>query len=394
MAATNQLRVLDAMRRHRVEESDLAPSSGYGYHDRGREKLEAIYAEVFGGDAALVRPQIVSGTQALALAFFGNLLPGDELLLATGEPYDTLAAVIDAEGRRPGSLGEMGVRVRRVGLGPQGPDLDAIAAATGAGTRVVFSQRSRGYSARPSLAVGQVGEIVRAVKGRNPQAVCLVDNCYGEFVEPEEPCAAGADLVAGSLIKNPGGGLAGTGGYLVGRPGVVERAAARLTAPGLGGQVGPFLGSTKRDFYQGFYLAPLVVGQALQGAVFAAAFFAALGFEVQPAADEPRTDLIQAITLGSREALVDFCRGIQAGSPVEAHLRPEPWAMPGYDHEVIMAAGAFTQGSSIELSADAPLRPPYTVYLQGGLNLPQVVAASLLAAQRLRNSGALDRRGD
>ncbi len=386
----NQLKVLEAFRAHQVDEGDLAPSSGYAYNDRGRQKLESLYAQVFGAEAALVRPQIVSGTHALAIALFGILRPGDELVLATGTPYDTLLGMIGLRPGEPGALTELGVKPAVVPLLPGGsPDLEALVGAITPRTRMVFIQRSRGYALRPSIPVDGIAEIVAAVKRANPEAVCLVDNCYGELVEEREPAQVGADLIAGSLIKNPGGGLASTGGYLAGRAELVNVASGRLTAPGIGGEVGPFPGSTKREFFQGLYQAPQAVGQALEGAVFASDFFGLLGFETDPQPPEPRTDLIQSVVLGSRERLIAFCQGLQSGSPVDSHVRPVPWPMPGYDHDVIMAAGAFTQGSSIELSSDGPLREPYVAYLQGGLNRDQVVAACLLAAQAMDRAGLL-----
>lgn len=386
----NQLKVLEAFRAFQVDEGDLAASSGYAYSDRGRDKLEGIYARVFGAESALVRPQIVSGTHALAIALFGLLRPGDELILATGQPYDTLLGMTGLRPGEPGALTEFGVSLRLVELGPDGnPDVKAVAEAVNRRTRMVFLQRSRGYSLRPSISVDGLAEIIRAVKDVSPETVCLVDNCYGELVEDREPTQAGADLIAGSLIKNPGGGLASTGGYLVGKAELVEIASARLTAPGIGGEVGPFPGSTKREFFQGLFLAPQAVGQALEGAVFAADFFGMLGFHTDPLPDDRRTDIIQAVVLRSRERLVAFCQGLQSGSPVESHVRPVPWAMPGYEHDIIMAAGAFTQGSSIELSADGPLREPYAAYLQGGLARDQVVAACLLAAQAMQTNGLL-----
>lgn len=381
------LRVLDAMRRQALSEADLAPSHGYGYHDAGRAKLEAIYAEVMGVEAAIVRPQIVSGTHALAIALRAAARPGGEILLATGEPYDTLHPLLGLTPDAPGSLAEIGVRVRR----PEGDGADprAVADAVGPRTCAVFIQRSRGYSGRASTPVAAIERLIAAVRGRRPEVACVVDNCYGEFVEPLEPGAVGADLVAGSLIKNPGGGLASTGGYVAGRGEWVERAAAFLTAPGLGTDVGPLTGGFKRECLQGLLLAPGIVGQALEGAVFAAEFFRRFGLRTDPEPAARRTDLIQVVECGSRDALVRFCQGVQAAAPVDAHVRPEPWAMPGYDHEVIMAAGTFVQGASIELSADGPLRPPYRAYLQGGLALPLVIAACVSAVAALRRDGLI-----
>ena len=389
IAAANQLRVLTAFREERVADSDLAGSTGYGYGDVGRDKLDRIFARVFGTEAALVRPQFVSGTHALAAMLFGVLRPGDELLAITGTPYDTLLPVIGVGEGASGSLREFGVTYREVPLTADGrPDEAAIAAALRPETRAVLIQRSRGYAWRPSLAVEGIGRLIALVKAARPDVLCLVDNCYGEFTEKREPGHVGADLLAGSLIKNPGGGLAPTGGYLAGRAELVEKAAARLTAPGIGGHVGPTMG-VLRLMYEGLFLAPHVVGQALEGAAFAAALLEQAGMETSPRWDEPRTDLIQALRLGSADALVAFCQGLQKFSPVDSAARPEPWDMPGYSHPVIMAAGAFTQGSSIELSADAPLRPPYDVYVQGGLTREAVMAGVLGGLQEMVDRGLL-----
>lgn len=389
LAAYNHSKVLEAFRRARVQEGYFWGSTGYGYGDAGREKLDEIYAEVFGTEKALVRGQIVSGTHAIALALYGVLRPGDELLGVTGEPYDTLQGIVGIREGEPGSLSDWGVCYRQVDLGPDGrPDLDAIRVSVGARTKAAFIQRSRGYSWRPPVSVESIGAIVRAVKAANPGTVCIVDNCYGEFVETSEPTEVGADLIAGSLIKNPGGGLAPTGGYLAGRADLVEAAANRLTAPGLGTHVGATAG-WGRAFYQGMFLAPHVVAEALKGAVFAARLFELLGLETSPGVREPRTDIIQAVRLGSPEALVAFCQGLQKCSPVDSHVKPEPWPMPGYAHQVIMAAGAFTQGASIELSADGPMREPYVAYLQGGLTKEHVVSGVLSAVGEMRSRGLL-----
>lgn len=385
----NQIRVLEAFRAEGVADTDFFPSTGYGYGDRGRERLDRVYARVFGAEAALVRAQIVSGTHALALALFGVLRPGDELLSVTGRPYDTLEKVIGIAGEGAGSLRELGVAYRQIDLLADGsPDLRAISAAIGPRTRAAFIQRSKGYQWRKSVDINSIGRIVAAVKAANPETVCVVDNCYGELVEPREPCAVGADLVAGSLIKNPGGGLAPTGGYLAGRTELMEAAAIKLTAPGIGPEVGASLG-LNRSFFQGLFLAPHVVGQALQGAVFLARLFDLLGFPVNPSCAESRTDLIQAVKLGSPKALITFCQAIQSHSPVDAHVRPEPWDMPGYQNPVIMAAGTFIQGASIELSADGPLREPYTAYVQGGLTREHVIWAGLGTASALAAAGLL-----
>lgn len=387
-AQRHSLNVLSAFRAHHVSETDLLPSSGYGYHDQGRDKLEAIYASLFGAEAALVRPQIVSGTHAIALMLFGCLRPGDELLIATGDPYDSLQGLLGLVPGTAGSLAEWGVTCRVLPWPEHGlPDPSAVAAALGSQTRAVFLQRSRGYSERPTIPVRHLGAMIEAVRRVRPDVYCLVDNCYGEFVEELEPGHVGADLFAGSLIKNPGGGIATTGGYVAGRHELVEQAGACLTAPGVGREIGPVTGSLKREFYQGLLLAPAHVGQALQGAAFAAHFFTRLGFPTDPGPGGWRGDLIQAVATGSRDGLIRFCQGLQAAAPVDAYVQPEPWAMPGYEHEVIMAAGTFTQGSTMELSADGPLRPPYTAYLQGGLQAVAVAAACLHAAAAMADAG-------
>lgn len=391
VAYRNLSRVLAAFRELKISESDLGTSTGYGYGDTGRDRLEELYARAFEAETALVRPQIVSGTHAIALGLYGLLRPGDELLATTGRPYDTLAEVIGIL-PSPGSVAELGVSYREVELSSGGaPELEGIANAVGPRTKVAFIQRSRGYAWRPALSVKQVGEIVRAVKAANPATICLVDNCYGEFVSDGEPTAAGADLIAGSLIKNPGGGLAPTGGYIAGLRDLVEAAATRLTCPGLGRKVGPSLGMN-RLYYQGLFLAPHVVGEALKGAVFAALLFERLGLEVSPRWDEERSDLIQGVRLRSPEAMVAFCRGLQGQSPIDSHVSPEPSGMPGYADSVVMAGGTFVQGSTIELSADGPLRPPYAVYLQGGLCTEHAILGALAAAQGLRAGGHLGRR--
>lgn len=386
VALTNQARVLAAFHAAGVGEHHLGGTTGYGLDDTGRDKLEEVYARSFGAEAALVRLQISSGTHAIALGLFGSLRPGDELLAAAGTPYDSLQPVIAGA---PGSLADWGVTYREVPLGPGGQvDPAAVAAAVGPQTRTVLIQRSRGYSLRPSLSVTRIADLIAAVRAVRPAAVCLVDNCYGEFVEELEPAMVGADLVCGSLIKNPGGGLAPTGGYVAGRADLVERAAARLTAPGVGGDIGPTLGLS-RLLFQGFYLAPHVVGEALKGALFTAALFARLGFSVRPGHAEPRTDLIQAVELGSAEALIAFCQAVQRAGAVDAHLHPVPERMPGYADPVVMAAGGFVQGASIELSADGPLRPPFAAYFQGGLTHQHVIWAALKAAAELAGRGLL-----
>lgn len=387
----NQQKVLAAFIERRVSESHFAPTTGYGYGDRGREVLDAVFAQAMGAKDALVRHSIVSGTHAITLALFGVLRPGDTLLAATGTPYDTLLGVIGAGAPSDGSLRDWGVGYREVPLLPDGtPDLRGIVRALeeNPAIRVVHIQRSRGYSPRPSLSVRAIGELIEAVRSRRPDAVVFVDNCYGEFVEREEPTAVGADLMAGSLIKNPGGGIAENGGYLCGRADLIEQCAHRMTTPGLGREVGASLGHN-RSLFLGLFHAPHVVGEALKTAVYAASLFQLLGFEVSPLPDEPRADIIEVVKLGNPDALVAFCQGMQRGAPIDAFVVPEPWDMPGYDEPVIMAAGAFTAGASIELSADAPLRPPYAAYMQGGLNFHSGKMGVLLAAQAMLEQGAL-----
>lgn len=368
VAEFNQAKVIAAMQKNRVNATHFNLSTGYGYDDEGRDNLERVYADCFGAEAALVRPQITCGTHALALALGANLLPGDELLSPVGGPYDTLEEVI---GIRPSpcSLKEYGVSYRQVDLLPDGGfDYDGIRAAINEKTRLITIQRSKGYATRPSYSVEEIGKLIAFCKECKPDVLCMVDNCYGEFVETQEPTNVGADMVVGSLIKNLGGGLAPTGGYVCGRKECIERCAYRLSAPGLGREVGANLGLLT-SFYQGLFLAPTVVSSAVRGAVFAAGCYEKLGFRVVPGSGETRRDIIQAVELGSREAMVAFCKGIQSAAPVDSYVTPEPWAMPGYESEVIMAAGAFVQGASIELSADGPIRPPYAVYFQGGTHL-------------------------
>ena len=387
-AEYNQLKVLSAMQDNRVSEACLHPSTGYGYNDLGRDTLERVYASVFHTEDALVRPLIACGTHALAVALSGNLRPGDELLSPVGKPYDTLEEVI---GIRPstGSLAEYGVTYRQVELLPDGNfDYEAIRSAVNKKTRMVTIQRSKGYQTRKTLSVKQIGELIRFLHEINPELICMVDNCYGEFVEELEPSDAGADLVVGSLIKNPGGGLAPSGGYIAGKKKYVERAAFRLTSPGLGKEVGASL-QTNPAFYQGLFLAPTVTAAALKGAVFAANLFEGYGFDIVPDGKESRHDIIQAITFGCPEGVIAFCRGIQAAAPVDSFVTPEPWAMPGYDADVIMAAGAFVQGSSIELSADGPIKPPYSVFFQGGLTWPHAKCGILMAFQKIVDAGLI-----
>jgi cystathionine beta-lyase family protein involved in aluminum resistance len=389
VAEFNQAKVIAAMQKNRVNATHFNLSTGYGYDDEGRDNLERVYADCFGTEAALVRPQITCGTHALALALGANLLPGDELLSPVGGPYDTLEEVI---GIRPSpcSLKEYGVSYRQVDLLPDGGfDYDGIRAAINEKTRLITIQRSKGYATRPSYSVEEIGRLIAFCKECKPDVLCMVDNCYGEFVETQEPTNVGADMVVGSLIKNLGGGLAPTGGYVCGRKECIERCAYRLSAPGLGREVGANLGLLT-SFYQGLFLAPTVVSSAVRGAVFAAACYERLGFRVVPGSGETRRDIIQAVELGSREAMVAFCKGIQSAAPVDSYVTPEPWAMPGYESEVIMAAGAFVQGASIELSADGPIRPPYAVYFQGGLTWFHAKLGILMSIQKLLDAGIIE----
>ncbi len=387
-AEYNQLKILKGMQSRQVSEACLLGTTGYGYNDLGRDTLEQVYASVFHTEDALVRPQITCGTHALALALMSNLRPGDELLSPVGKPYDTLEEVI---GIRPskGSLAEYGVTYAQVDLLPDGGfDYDNIRRAINERTRLVTIQRSKGYQTRPTLSVAGIGELIAFVKGIKPDVICMVDNCYGEFVETMEPSDVGADMVVGSLIKNPGGGLAPIGGYIAGRRECVENAAYRLTSPGLGKEVGASLGVLK-DFYQGFFLAPTVTAGALKGSIFAANIYEGLGYPVVPDGRESRHDIIQAVTFNNPEGVVAFCQGIQAAAPVDSHVTPQPWDMPGYDSQVIMAAGAFVSGSSIELSADGPIKPPYAVYFQGGLTWQHAKFGILRSLQSLVDNGLL-----
>lgn len=388
VAEVNQIKVLRAMQKHKVSSGCFESSTGYGYDDLGREVLEDVYAEVFGAESALVRPQITCGTHALTIALSANLRPGDELLSPVGRPYDTLEGVIGLkEDNPPGSLKEFGISYRQVDLLPDGSfDYDGIKAAINEKTKLVTIQRSKGYDPRPTLSVERIGELIKFIKSVKPDVICMVDNCYGEFTETIEPTQVGADMCVGSLIKNPGGGLAPIGGYIVGRKDLIDMCAYRLTAPGLGKEVGATLG-INRSFFQGFFLAPTVTAGALKGAIYAAAIYEKLGFDVVPGSKEPRYDIIQAVSLKSPEALIAFCKGIQAGSPVDSHVAPEPYAMPGYHSDVIMAAGAFVQGSSIELSADGPLEEPYAVYFQGGLTWYHARFGITMSLQYMKNEG-------
>lgn len=389
MQEYNQQKMLAAFIHNGVSESHFVGSTGYGYDDRGRETLDAVFAMAMGAEDALVRHNFVCGTHALTVALFGVLRPGDVMLSVTGKPYDTLQAVIGLTGDKNGSLLDFGIQYKEVALTPEGkPDLPAIREAVKQGVKMVYIQRSRGYSLRPSLRVEEIETIARAAKEVDPHCIVMVDNCYGEFVQEEEPVSRGADLMAGSLIKNPGGGIAPTGGYIAGRHDLVQSCAYRLTTPGLGKEVGCTL-QANRELFMGAFHAPYVTGEALKTAVFASALFSLLGYDVTPRFDEPRADIIQAVMLRDEKSLVAFCQGMQKGAPVDSFVVPEPWDMPGYDSQVIMAAGAFTLGASIELSADAPLREPYAAWMQGGLNFHSGKVGVLLGAQSMIDSGVL-----
>lgn len=386
VAEYNQMKVLAAMRKNKVSDAHFNDSTGYGYDDIGRDTLEAVYASVFHTESALVRPNLVSGTHALSVALSANVRPGDEILSPVGKPYDTLEGVIGIRECK-GSLAEYGVTYAQVDLKKNGMiDFDGVKAAINERTKLVTIQRSKGYQTRPTLSVGAIGVLISFIKNIKPDIICMVDNCYGEFVEVIEPTDVGADLCVGSLIKNPGGGLAPIGGYIVGKEEYVENCACRLTAPGLGKEVGASLG-LNRAFFQGLFLAPTVVAGALKGAIFAANVYERLGFPVLPNGKEPRYDIIQAVTLKSREAMLAFCHGIQEAAPVDSYVVPEPWAMPGYHDEVVMAAGAFIQGSSIELSADGPVAEPYAVYFQGGLTWYHAKFGIINSVQKLFEQG-------
>ena len=381
-AEYNQAKVLHAMQKHQLSEAHLYPSTGYGYNDIGRDALEQVYAEIFHAEDALVRSQITCGTHALHIALAGNLRPGDEILSPVGKPYDTLDEII---GIRPstGSLAEYGVTYRQVDLLPDGSfDWDGIRNAITDKTRLVEIQRSKGYATRPTLSVEQIGMLITFIKSIRSDIICMVDNCYGEFVETIEPTDVGADMAVGSLIKNPGGGLAPIGGYIVGTKECVERAAYRLTAPGLGKELGASLGVTA-SFIQGLFLAPTITASALKGAILAANVYESLGYHTIPNATEPRYDIIQAVEFGDPDLLIAFCEGIQAASPIDSYVTPTPWAMPGYDSDVIMAAGTFVSGASIELSADGPIKPPYAVYFQGGITYPHAKYGIMKSLQRI-----------
>lgn len=385
----NQWKVIQAFQKHKVSDFHFAGSTGYGYNDTGREVLDLVYADVFGAESAIVRPHLVSGTHTISAALFGVLRPGDELLFVTGSPYDTLHKVIGKPNDGTGSLADWGVNTKMVPLLAGGTvDWAGVSDATTERTKVFAIQRSRGYDWRPSFTIAQLAVMVQRLRAVKPDAIIFVDNCYGEFTEEKEPTEIGADLIAGSLIKNPGGGLATSGGYIAGRSKWVELAAYRMTAPGIGGEVGAMLGTT-RGIYQGLFLAPLLVGQAVKGSIFAASVFTSLGFETHPKWNDTRTDLIQAIRFASAEPLIHFVQSIQRAAAVDAHVVPEPWDMPGYEHPVIMAAGTFIQGGSLELSADAPVREPYIAYMQGGLTYAHVKFAVRQAYLAFKQQGYL-----
>jgi cystathionine beta-lyase family protein involved in aluminum resistance len=389
VAAHNQHKVLAAFKKNRVSDSHFAWNTGYGYDDAGKGALSRVFADAFGAEDALVRPIIVNGTHALSLAFFGALRPGDELIYCTGSPYDTLHAVIGLRGEGMGSLADFGVSYKQVELTPAGRiDFDALRAAISEKTRMVCLQRAAGYAWRRAITMDEIGEWARFVKGLRADLICMVDNCYGEFLDRLEPTEVGADLMAGSLIKNPGGGLALTGGYVAGKAALVRAAAHRMTCPGIGDECGLTFGQT-RTMLQGLFMAPGIVNGAVRGAILCAKVFESLGYAVSPGPDDARSDIIEAVRLGSPEALIAFCEGIQAAAPIDAHVKPVPWDMPGYADKVIMAAGAFVQGSSIELSADGPLKPPYNVYFQGGLSYEHAKLGLLFALQSLADRGLL-----
>lgn len=383
----NQRRVLDAFRKQRISDTHLQGTTGYGYDDLGREGLEAVYAEVFGGEDALVRPQIVSGTHAITTALFGVLRPNDELVYITGHPYDTMEEVIGKPGKQEGSLADFHIGYREIALKNTGEiDFQQIKESWTEATKVIAIQRSKGYGDRPSFTVNQIKEMVDFVKEIDPSVIVFVDNCYGEFTETQEPLHVGADLMAGSLIKNPGGGLVRAGGYIAGRKGLIHLCANRLTAPGLGKETGASIGMLQ-EMFQGFFMAPHTVGEALKGALFTARFLELAGFKTSPSYQEARTDLIQTVTFPTAQEMIAFCQAIQENSPINAYVKPYPSEMPGYEDQVIMAAGTFIQGASIELSADGPIRSPYTAYVQGGLTYTHVKIAIVEATKTLKNQG-------
>lgn len=384
LAFINQQKVLAAFRKHQVSDFHLFPSTGYGYDDAGRDTLEKVYAEVFGAESALVRPQIISGTHAITISLFGVLRPGDELLYITGKPYDTLQSIVSGNGKDTGSLVDFGISYRHIDLLEDGSvNIEEVKNAVSEKTKVVAIQRSKGYALRPSFTIDDIQKMVAKIRSIKEDAIIFVDNCYGEFVEDLEPTDIGVDLMAGSLIKNPGGGLAKTGGYIAGKAEFVEKCAYRMTSPGIGAEAGASL-NTLLDMYQGFFLAPHIVSQAAKGAIFTSAILEEMGMTTSPHYSDHRTDLIQSVTFDTAEQMIEFCRTIQTNSPVNAHYAPEPAYMPGYADDVIMAAGTFVQGSSIELTADGPIRPPYTAYIQGGLTYEHVKTAILSAVQQLQ----------
>ncbi len=385
----NQQKVLSAFIKHGVSESHFASTTGYGYGDRGRETLDKIWADVFGAEDALVRHNFTCGTHTLSTALFGVLRPGDKMLAVTGTPYDTIHSVIGLSGEGMGSLKDFGILYDEVKLKNGRLDYEAIEKAVDDSVTMIYIQRSRGYELRPSLLISEIEKVVKLAKSKNPNVIVMVDNCYGEFVQKLEPCDVGADLTAGSLIKNAGGGMARTGGYIAGRKDLVEKCAYRLTTPGLGKEVGATLGMN-RELYMGLFYAPHTVGEALKSAVYISALYSGFGFDTTPAYDAERGDIVQSLGLGNEERLVAFCMGVQSGSPIDSFLSPEPWDMPGYDSKVVMAAGAFTMGSSIELSADAPIREPYYAWIQGGLTFHSAKLCALLAAQKMLEGGLLD----
>ena len=388
IAEYNQFKVQKAFIDNRISETHFGTSTGYGYGDLGRETLDKVWAQVFGAEDALVRHNFTCGTHTLATALFGVLRPNDKMLCVTGTPYDTIHNVIGITGSGMGSLKDFGVIYDEISLKNEKPDLKAIESAVDASTTMVYIQRSRGYELRPSLTVEEIGEIIKVTKGKNPNCIVMVDNCYGEFVQKQEPTQVGADLIAGSLIKNAGGGIATTGGYIAGRHDLVEKCAYRLTTPGLGKEVGATLGHN-RELYMGLFYAPHTVGEALKSAVYISALFSLFGYDTKPKYNDKRGDIVQSLGLENEESLVAFCKGIQNGSLIDSYLSPEPWDMPGYDSKVIMAAGAFILGSSIELSADAPLREPYAVWMQGGINFASAKTAVMLAAEMLSKEGLI-----
>ena len=384
----NQNKVQKAFIDNKISEMHFGTSTGYGYGDIGRETLDKVWAQVFCAEDALVRHNFTCGTHTLAVALFGVLRPGDKMLCVTGTPYDTIHNVIGIKGSEMGSLKDFGVSYDEVALKDEKPDLEAIEVAVDETATMVYIQRSRGYELRPSLRIEEIEQIIKVAKSKNPNVIVMVDNCYGEFVQKREPCEVGADLIAGSLIKNAGGGIARTGGYIAGRHDLVEKCAYRLTTPGLGKEVGATLGAN-RELYMGLFYAPHTVGEALKSAVFISALYESFGYAVTPRYNEERADIVQSLGLENEESLVAFCQGIQSGSVIDSFLLPEPWDMPGYDSKVVMAAGAFTLGSSIELSADAPIREPFYAWIQGGLNFHSAKTCALLAAQQMLNKGLL-----